>query len=55
MFDLVPYTFCSADFPFPSPGEVLQSEELFLEIAEANSLLQNDAMILELKLLDHRR
>ena len=44
---------CSASFPFPSPGEVLRSEELFLEIEEASSLLQNDAMILELKLLEH--
>ena len=37
---------CSACFPFPSPGDVLQSEELLLEIG-------NDAMILELKLLEH--
>ena len=45
---------CSANFPFPSPGEVLQSDELFLKIEEANSLLVNNAMILELKLLEHR-
>ena len=44
---------CSAHFPLPSPGEVLRSEELFLEIEEANSLLANDAMTLELKLLEH--
>ena len=37
---------CSARFPFPSPGDVLQSEELLLEIG-------NDAMTLELKLLEH--
>ena len=48
------YYFCSAFFPFPSPGEVLQSEEQFLEIEEANSLLANDAMTLELKLLEHQ-
>ena len=47
-------TRCCANFPFPSPGEVLQSEELFLEIEEASSLLQNDAMTLELKLLKHQ-
>ena len=47
-------TVCSTNFSFPSPGEVLQSEEQFLEIEEANSLLQNDSMILELKLLEHR-
>ena len=47
-------TTCCANFPFPSPGEVLQSEELFLEIEEASSLLQNDAMTLELKLLKHQ-
>ena len=44
---------CSACFPCPSPGEVLQSEELFLEMEEANSLLVNDSIILELKLLKH--
>ena len=44
---------CCAHFPFPSPGKVLRSEELFLEIEEANSLLANDAMTLELKLLEH--
>ena len=45
---------CTAYFPLPSPGEVLRSEKQFLEIEEANSLLQNDAMILELKLLQHK-
>ena len=45
---------CSARFRFPSPGEVLRSEEQFLEIEEANSLLANDAMTLELKLLKHQ-
>ena len=45
---------CSARFPFPSPGEVLRSEELFLEIEEVNSLLANDAMTLELKLPKHQ-
>ena len=45
---------CSARFHFPSPGEVLRSEEQFLEIEEANPLLQNDAMTLELKLLEHQ-
>ena len=44
---------CSAFFPLPSPGEVLRSEEQFLEIEEVNSLLANDAMLLELKLLKH--
>ena len=43
---------CSARFPFPSPGEILQSEEKFLEIED--SLLANDAMTLELKLLEHQ-
>ena len=47
------YYFCSAFFPLPSPGEVLRSEEQFLEIEEANSLLQNDAVTLKLKLLEH--
>ena len=47
-------TRCCANFPFPSPGKVLRSEELFLEIEEANSLLQNDVMTLELKLLEHQ-
>ena len=42
---------CSAVFPLP--GEVLRSEEQFLEIEEANSLLENDSVILELKLLKH--
>ena len=45
---------CSARFSFPSPGEMLRSEERFLEIKEANSLLANDAMTLELKLLEHQ-
>ena len=45
---------CSAHFPFPSPGEVLRSKERFLEIKEANSLLENDALTLELKLLEHQ-
>ena len=44
---------CSAFFPLPSPGEVLRSEEQFLVIEEVNSLLANDAMLLELKLLKH--
>ena len=45
---------CSACFRFPSPGEVLRSEQLFLEIEEANCLLVNDSMILELKLMKHQ-
>ena len=45
--------YCSYYFPFPSPGEVLQSEEQFLEISEANSLLENDSIILKLELSDH--
>ena len=45
---------CSAHFSLPSPGEVLRSEGQFLEIEEVNSLLANDAMTLELKLLKHR-
>ena len=45
---------CSAYFPFPSPEEVLQSEELFLETEEANSLLVNESFTLELKLLKHQ-
>ena len=45
---------CSARFPLPSPGEVLRSEERFLEIEEANTLLQNDALTLKLKLLEHQ-
>lgn len=44
---------CFAYNPFPSPGEVLRSDELFLEIEEANSLLENDSIMLELKLLKH--
>ena len=44
---------CSARFPFPSPGAMLRSDKLFLEIEEANSPLTNDAMTLELKLLEH--
>ena len=44
---------CPAYFPFPSPGEVMRSEELFLEIKEANSLLVKDLVILELKVLEH--
>ena len=45
--------FLALFFPLPSPGEVLRSEEQFLEIKEANSLLANDMMTLELKLLKH--
>ena len=45
---------CSARFPFPSPGEVLRSEELFLEVEHANCLIVNDSVILGLKLLKHR-
>ena len=44
---------CSAHFNLSSPGEVLQSEEVFLEIEEAKFLLADDAMTLELKLLKH--
>ena len=44
---------CLAYFPFPSPREVMRSEELFLEIEEANSLLVKDSVMLELKLLEH--
>ena len=32
----------------------MESEELFLEAEEANSLLTKDSMILEMKLLDHQ-
>ena len=46
---------CSAYFSFPSPGEGLQSKELFLQIEEATSLLANDAVALELKLLEHQQ
>ena len=45
---------CSARFPFPSPGGMLRSDELFLKIEDANSLLLNDSMILELRLLEHQ-
>ena len=45
---------CSYYFDLPSPGEVLQSEEQFLEISEANALLENDSIILQLKLSDHK-
>ena len=49
-----PLPLCSAFFPCPSTGGVMESEELFLEAEEANSLLTKDSMILELKLLDHQ-
>ena len=45
---------CTSSSPLPSPGEVLRSEELFLKIEEANSLLVNDSLTLELKLLEHQ-
>lgn len=44
----------SASIPAPSPGKVLRSEKLFIDIEKANSLLVNDTMILELKLLEHQ-
>ena len=44
---------CSAYHHFPSPGEVLQSEELFMKIEEANVLVDKKSMILDLKLLEH--
>ena len=44
---------CPACFPLPSPGEVLKSEERFLDIEEVNYLLENDAMTLELELRTH--
>ena len=44
---------CLAYFPFPSPREVMRSEELFIEIEKTNSLLVKDSVILELKLLEH--
>ena len=47
-------TSCSYHFPLPSPGEVLRSEEQFLEISEANALLENDSIILKLELLLHK-
>ena len=47
------YTLCSYHFPLPSPGEELRSEEQFLKISEANSLLENDSIILKLELLLH--
>ena len=46
--------YCYVYCPFPSPGEVLRSEEQFVELEEANSLLANDSIILELKLLEHQ-
>ena len=52
--DILMILACSAHFPFPSPGEVLRSKEQFLEIEEANSLLANESMTLELKLLQHQ-
>ena len=45
---------CSVYFPFPSPGEVLQSEEMFQETEEANLLLVNESFRLELKVLEHQ-
>ena len=45
---------CSAYFHFPSPGETLGSEELFLKIEEANTFIENESMILELKLMEHK-
>ena len=45
---------CSAYFHFPSPGEMLGSEELFLKIEEANTFIENESMILELKLMEHK-
>lgn len=50
----VQWYICDAQFLFPSNGEVLRSMELFLEIEEAMSLLQKDAITLELKLLKHK-
>ena len=44
---------CCHVFPLPSPGEVLRSEEQFLEISEANALLENDSIILQLELIFH--
>ena len=45
---------CSDYFPFPSPaaGEVLQSEEQFME-EEAESTLINDSLLLEIELQEH--
>ena len=45
---------CSARFPFPSPGEMLRSDELFVKTEDLNSLLFNDSMILEMKLQEHQ-
>ena len=44
---------CSDYFPFPSSGEVLQSEEQFMEIEEAESTLINDSLLLEIELQEH--
>ena len=48
-----PIILCFCHFDLPSPGEELRSEEQFLEISEANSLLENDSIILKLKLSHH--
>ena len=47
-------TLCSYHFHLPSPGEVLRSEEQFLEISDTYDLLENDSIILQLKLSDHK-
>jgi len=44
---------CSDYFPFPSPGEVLKSEEQFMEIGEAENTLINDSLLLEIELEEH--
>ena len=49
-----PIILCYYHFTLPSPGEELRSEEQFLEISEANALLENDSIILKLKLSDHK-
>ena len=45
---------CVDYFPFPSPKEVLKSEELFLKNEEAQTLLVNEVITLQLKLLQHK-
>ena len=44
---------CSYEMPFPSTGEALQSEEMFVEIEDISLLLVDDSMRVDLKLLQH--
>lgn len=45
---------CVHYFPFPSSKEALKSEELFLKNEEAQTLLVNEVITLQLKLLQHK-